>query len=49
VLPLAAAGGFVVVIVVIVLAIALLVVLFRADDRDQVEEDVEAEARRPLP
>jgi uncharacterized membrane protein YphA (DoxX/SURF4 family) len=47
-LPLAVASGLVFVFAVIAFAVVLLVVLFRADDRDQLEEQAEAErARRP--
>ena len=48
-LPLAVSSGLAFASAVIVFAVVLVVVLFRADDRDQVEEDAEAEARPPLP
>ncbi|HEX4187613.1 MAG TPA: hypothetical protein VHY83_06935 [Solirubrobacteraceae bacterium] len=47
--PIAASSGLAIAFVVIALAIVLLVVLFRADDREQAAEDAEAEARRELP
>jgi hypothetical protein len=48
-LPLAVASGLVFVFAVIAFAVVLLVVLFRADDRDQVEEEAEADSARRLP
>jgi hypothetical protein len=48
-LPLAVASGLVVVFAVIVFAVVLLVVLFRGDDRDQLEEEAEAESTRRAP
>jgi hypothetical protein len=47
-LPLAVASGLVLVFAVVLLAVVLVVVLFRADDRDQLEEDAEAEGTRRL-
>jgi cbb3-type cytochrome oxidase subunit 3 len=47
--PLAVASGLVFVFAVILFAVVLLVVLFRADDRDQADEEAEAESRSPLP
>jgi hypothetical protein len=48
-LPLAVASGLALVFVVIAFAVVLLVVLFRADDRDLVEEEAEAESPSRLP
>jgi hypothetical protein len=48
-LPLAVASGLVFVFAVIAFAVVLLVVLFRADDRDQVEEEAEAESTHRVP
>jgi hypothetical protein len=48
-LPLAAGAGLAFAFVVGAFAIVLLLVLFKADDRQQAKDDAEAEARRELP
>jgi hypothetical protein len=48
-LPLAAGSGLTFVFVVVVFAVLLLVVLFRADDRDHIDEKAEADGTRPNP